>query len=441
MERLVSMSVDELEQLMACSADEVYELEEAAYPPCCKPPRGRLRLRRLPRGELKVEVERRRIGIGSFQLELLFGNGVCVFGQARQFAEFLRGPVAAAFGIEPEPLPEPERPVASLVDDLRPKVARKKARAPKARKEATPPPSELARLLRQDVAGQDTAVRRIAEVVSGQVAKVAPARPESILLLGPTGSGKTRAIEALPAALQAAGHKDAHVFRIDCGSLAGDFDASRLLGAAPGYVGYAETPPIVDALEQPGCILLLDEVEKAHRANHHVFLGLLDEGRLTAPDGRSVTSPGLVVAMTSSDRADDLAYALADVPPGSREELEACRVHLYRCGWRAELIGRIGSLVVFDPAPARSLHDAAASAIRELGLEYGLDIEELPPVLVDVVLDLADADEFGLRAVAHAARDLLMQPLADAARQGLEGAVTVDPGPPPQVVAHQSNLF
>lgn len=441
MERLVRMSVDELEELVA-GEEGVYELEEATYPPCLKPANGWLRLRRLPRGELKVEVEKRELRIGNFELDVLFGKGVCVFGEPFHFGKFLRGPVADAFAIEIEPHPEGHgRPVQTMVEDLTTKVVHVKGSpARQARKASTPRPTELARALMKHVAGQDAAVTRIADVVTGQLAKVQPARPESMLLLGPSGSGKTRAIQALPDALSGIGHDDAHVFRVDCG-LAGGFEASRLIGSAPGYVGYAESPPLLEALEKPGCILLLDEVEKTHYRAHNVFLGLLDEGRLTAPDGRSIDVPGLIVAMTSADGAGDLEYELEDVPAGSRAEIDVCRTHLYRQGWSEELIGRIGSFVVFDPPPETSLRAAAESAIRALGREYGVEVESLPPVLADVVVDLADADETGLRAVTHAARDLLMRAFADAAREGLEGPVAIDPGPPPQVVVLQSSLF
>jgi ATP-dependent Clp protease ATP-binding subunit ClpA len=443
------MSVDELEELVA-GGEGVYELDEASYPPCCTPPSGRLQLTRLPRGELKIEVDKRRIrDADCFQLDVLFSNGVCIFGDTAYFGGFLRGPIAEAFGIEIEPHPKPVRHVQTMVEDLRPKIRKQKAKddeeeatpAPRSsRRPPSPRPAELARALAKRVSGQDAAVARVAELVAGQLAKVAPARPESMLLLGPHGAGKTRAVAALPDALADVGHESAHVFRVDCG-LAGGFDASRLLGSAPGYVGYTESPPLLEALEQRGCILLLDEIEKAHFRAHQVLLGLVDEGRLSAPDGRSIDVPGLVVAMTSADGADDLEHALAEVPPGSREEIDVCRTHLYRQGWPDELIGRIGSFVVFDPPPLTSLHEAAESAIRALGREYGLEVESLPPVLADVVTDLADTDEAGLRAVTHAARDLLMRAFAEAAREGLEGAVAIDPGPPPKVEALQRSLL
>ncbi len=444
MERLVRMSVDELEELVA-GEEGVYELDEASYPPCLRPRTGPIRLKRLARGELKVEVDKRDGRIGSFELDVLFTNGVSVFGEPYWFGTFLRGPVAEAFGIEIEPHPTPApRSAQAMVEDLMPEAPRSSEpeprRQPKRRRAVQPRPAELARALAKRVSGQDAAVSRIAELVSGQLSKVAPARPESMLLIGPHGSGKTRAVEALPEVLAEAGHAGAHVFRVDCG-LAGGFDASRLLGSAPGYVGYTESPPLLEALETRSCILLLDEIEKAHDRAHEVLLGLIAEGRLVAPDGRSVEAPGLVVAMTSADGAEDLEHALAEVPPGSREEVDACRTHLFRQGWPEELIGRVGSFVVFDPPPETSLHEAAERAIRELAGEYGLEVETLPPVLADVVTDLADANETGLRAVTHAARDLLMQAFADAARDGLEGPVAIDPGPPPKVEALQKSLL
>ena len=144
--------------------------------------------------------------------------------------------------------------------------------------------------------------------------------------------------------------------------------------------------------------------------------------------------------MTSNAGADDLAYRLRDLPPHGREEQDACRDHLLCEGWPPELVGRIGSIAVFDRLDEEALRGVAENAIHALAAEFGLELRELPPVLADVVHDLAAASDIGARALTYAARDLLAAAFAEAAREGIRGAVALDPGPPPRVVARSRRL-
>jgi hypothetical protein len=428
-ERFCQMSPDELELLVAI---EGLDLDDAAYPPRCDPPRGPLRIREHDRGGIKLEVSPRRLPLDDFALTVLFQTGSCIFGGAEHLARFFRGPVAESFGIQCAPLP---RAVAEAPPDdetVEPPPGPRERGA--ARRRRVPSADELASTLARSTHGQEAALARIARSVTTQIAKRHPARPESMLLVGPTGTGKTSTVEAVPEALEALGCPGLHVFRIDCGELVSASDLRRVLGAPPSYIGYVEEPPLVAALREPGCILLLDEVEKADDAVHDVFLGLLDDGRLTAPDGETVEAPGAVVALTTNLAAVDLAYRLRDVPVGSRAEQAVCRDHLLSAGWSAELVGRIGVVAVFDELSEESRRGVATNAIHDLAEEFGFTIEDLPGVLADVVCDLADSSEIGARAVTYAARDLLADALADAARRGVRGPAHIDPGPPPRVV-------
>ena len=436
MERFVRMSLDELDQLVS---GDGCEFEDVAYPPRCEPPRGRLRLRAHDRGGIKLEVSRRRLPLDDFVLSVLFQTGSCIFGGSDDLARFFRGSIAKAFGIESEPIPTrfaPEPADDDEVDAPEPNdvQAPQRRRRVRARPRA-PSPVELASRLQRSIHGQDVAVGQVARAVATHLAKSRPARPESVLLVGPTGTGKTSTVESLPAALGELGCPDAHVFRIDCGELVHASDLRRVLGAPPSYIGYVEEPPLVDALRRPGCVVLLDEFEKADETVHDVFLGLLDQGRLTAPDGETVEAPGAIVALTTNVGADDLECRLRDVPPASRAEQSACREHLLREGWPPELVGRIGTFAVFDPLSAESQRGVAESAIHRLADEFGLTVQGLPAVVVDVVRDLADASEIGARSLTYAARDLLADAFADASRAGARGPVSLDPGPPPRVIA------
>lgn len=445
MERLCPLSPAELDLL---ASESGLELDDAVYPPPCDPQRGRLTLRHHERGGILLTVEPREIPLADFVLAMLFGTGSCIFGRSEDLARFLRETVAPALGVECEPLPtppaastEPDEPApeADPEPDSDPEPvavqppARKRRRKPASRH--APRPDVLAAALARSVHGQEVAVGQVARAVCTHLAKRSPARPESLLFVGPTGTGKTSTVEALPDALEELGFSSAHVFRVDCGELVCWSDLRRILGAPPSFVGYVGRPPLVDALGKPGCILLLDEIEKAHSSVHDVFLGLLDTGRLTAPDGETIEASRAVVVMTTNLGADDLAYRLRELPPGSRVEQRVCREHLLREGWPPELVGRIGTVAVFDELSRDSRRGVAERAIHSLAGEFGLTVEDLPGVLIDVVCDIADASEIGARAYTYAARDLLVDAFADAAREGLLATrVAVDPGPPPRVV-------
>lgn len=443
MERFVRASVEDFELLFVNSEGGQANIATAGYPPGCDPPTGSLCFRLLDVGGVMLEVERRDLAADDFRLGVLFYSGSCVFADVDDLAGFFRGAVAAAFGIAADPLPN--RAADDFIDDLRPRPLetqpRPKASGRRKRNSRAPSYEDLAQRLSVDIRGQDEAVHRIADVVSAQLAKTAPARPESLMLIGPSGCGKTSAVEALPNALDDLGCPGAHVFRVDCNELTDDYDIRRFLGAAPGLVGFEKEPPFLAALSKPRCIVLLDEFEKAHEAIHTVFLGLLDEGRITSPNGASVEAPDAIIAMTSNLGVDDLAYQLRQVPRHDRWRQQICRDHLTRMGWPNELVGRVGGFAVFEPLGQDAVRRIAEGAIQALGLEFGLEIEALPPVIVDVVLELADASEIGARALSYAARELLGQSFAEAARRGLHGGASIDAGPPPRVVIGDPVLF
>ena len=154
--------------------------------------------------------------------------------------------------------------------------------------------------------GQDAALERVASATVAQLRKRHPARPGSVVLLGPTGAGKTATVEALPGGARSLGYEGAKVFRLDCGELTDSIQLTRLLGSPPGYSGHAATTPLLTALERPGCILLVDEVEKAHPDLLDLLLGLLDAGRLRSPTGQDVDARHIVVALTTSVESEEL---------------------------------------------------------------------------------------------------------------------------------------
>jgi DNA polymerase III delta prime subunit len=433
LKRFVGAALAEFESLFARGATA--SLEEAVYPGCCVPGSGPLRFRQVRSGGLIVEVGRCRVEpSGDFRLDVLFGTGVCPFVDPVDLACFWNGPLAEAFGLPPGP--QPERAGQTLVEDLceelSPGRPRGGSQAPGRKR---PPTAEaFAARLGASVHGQDEAISRLSSLVVSQLAKRVPRRPATALLIGPSGVGKTTTAEALAGTLAAEGWPDAHLHRIDCNELGDDYDVHRFLGAAPGLVGYTEAPPLLAALRKGRCIVVLDEVDKAHAAVHAALYSLLDTGRLMAPNGEPVCAPETIVVMTSSQGADELASRLHRVAPGDRRAVDrAAREHLREEGWPRELIGRIDTIAVFRSLSEAACRGVAVQAISTLAAEYGLRVRSLPPVLADVVLDIAEGSDLGARGLYYAARQLLGETFAGAACDGAEAEVVLLSGPPPSV--------
>jgi AAA domain (Cdc48 subfamily) len=446
MQRLVNAPLSEFETLF----EGPVEWFDAVYPRGCRPVRGTLRTVLAPSGGVIVHVTPGRFAAPSFRLDALFGTGTGVFPTPMDMFCFWNGELAEAFGIPvtvqlPEAAAPPGRePEPGVEQEAEPSRAAPSSSESAAGSGASrlqfpvPAPrvvvsaAELARRLGQIVHGQPAALERVAHVVAAQLAKSAPARPGTVLLLGPTGSGKTSTVEALPAALAALGYERAHLFRVDCNELSERIQLTRLFGASPGYVGHDPENPLLDALARPGCILLLDEVEKAHPSVvQDVLLNLLDTGRLTAPDGATVEAAGALVAMTSNLAVEELERRLYSIPLERRWVVQdVCRAILLDEGLPPELVGRIGAFAVYRELDDGSLRAAAAGSVRSLAREYGLLPVEVDPILADVLLDIAGRSGLGARALNHAAGELLGGPFAAAVANGVYGRVAIDTGPP-----------
>ena len=420
-------------------------LDGAEYPPVCDKPSGEVTLSLGPTGAMIMHVRRCPCRSDDFRLRLLFDTGVCVFSDARDLHAFWSGPLAAAFGIiSPHPVDEPveaaprEGPGAlvpveaespRILDDLGPTVGSAGAAGPR-RLTAAHLTEELARV----VHGQEAALERVASATAAQLTKRHPARPGAVLLLGPTGVGKTSTVEALPDALKALGYEGASIHRLDCGELTDSIQVTRLLGAPPGYVGYATTTPLLDALAKRGCILLVDELEKAHEEVLDLLLGLLDAGRLTSSGGKTVDARHVVVAMTTSVASDELERRLGRTPIDDRWAVQrACAEHLREYGLPVDLVGRIGTFALYGELEVEhARHGLAEAAVTALASEYGLAVAEIDPVVLDVVADIAKAgnEAAGARALHHAARELLAEHFAGLAADGPRRWVVIEPGPP-----------
>ncbi|SFN24377.1 ATP-dependent chaperone ClpB [Dokdonella immobilis] len=273
--------------------------------------------------------------------------------------------------------------------------------------------------LHQRVVGQDEAVKAVADAIRRSRAGLSdPNRPNgSFLFLGPTGVGKTELCKALAEFLFDS--TDAMV-RIDMSEFMEKHSVSRLIGAPPGYVGYDEGGYLTEAVRRrPYSVILLDEVEKAHSDVFNVLLQVLDDGRLTDGQGRTVDFRNTVIVMTSN-----LGSQFIQEMSGDSEEqytqMKASVMGVVQAHFRPEFINRLDEIVVF-----RSLDKAQIRKIARIQTEYlgkRLAERQLKLEISDKAIDLLGNVGFdpvyGARPLKRAIQQQLENPLA---RQILEG--------------------
>ena len=276
--------------------------------------------------------------------------------------------------------------------------------------------------LHQRVVGQDQAVRVISDAIRRSRAGLSdPNRPNgSFLFLGPTGVGKTELCKALAGFLF---DTEEAMVRIDMSEFMEKHSVARLIGAPPGYVGYEEGGYLTEAVRRrPYSVLLLDEVEKAHPDVFNVLLQVLDDGRLTDGQGRTVDFRNTVIVMTSnlgSQLIQEIAGRGAD-GEAAYTEMKAAVMAVVQAHFRPEFINRLDEIVVFRPLEKAQIRSIARIQITHL--EKRLAERQLSLRISDKALDLlADVGfdpVFGARPLKRAVQQQLENPLARAILQG-----------------------
>ena len=266
-------------------------------------------------------------------------------------------------------------------------------------------------VLHERVVGQDEAVTAVANAVRRARAGLSdPNRPNgSFLFLGPTGVGKTELCKALASYLF---DSEQAMVRIDMSEFMEKHSVARLIGAPPGYVGYEEGGYLTEAVRRrPYSLLLLDEIEKAHPDVFNILLQVLEDGRLTDGQGRTVDFRNTVVVMTSnlgSDRIQELANQ------GDYDVMKDAVMTVVGQHFRPEFINRVDESVVFHPLEQNQIRGIAS--IQLAGLQGRLMDRELTLELSDEVLDhLAEAGfdpVYGARPLKRAIQQLVENPLA-----------------------------
>ncbi|KAG0591672.1 hypothetical protein KC19_1G191900 [Ceratodon purpureus] len=222
----------------------------------------------------------------------------------------------------------------------------------------------LAERLHKRVVGQDEAVQAVAEAVLRSRAGLGRQQQPtgSFLFLGPTGVGKTELAKALAEQLF---DKEDQLVRLDMSEYMEQHSVARLIGAPPGYVGYEEGGQLTEAVRRrPYSIVLFDEVEKAHPSVFNTLLQLLDDGRLTDGQGRTVDFTNTVIIMTSNLGAEHLLSGLSGVIP-MKTAKEQVMVEV-RSHFRPELLNRLDEIVVFEPLSHDQLLKVARMQMKDV---------------------------------------------------------------------------
>jgi ATP-dependent Clp protease ATP-binding subunit ClpB len=267
--------------------------------------------------------------------------------------------------------------------------------------------------LRQRVVGQDQALERVANAIRRSRAGLSdPKRPiGSFIFLGPTGVGKTELARALAEFL----FDDEHsLVRIDMSEYMERHAVSRLIGAPPGYVGYEEGGQLTEQVRRrPYAVILFDEIEKAHQDVFNILLQIMDDGRLTDGQGRTVDFRNTVIIMTSNIgstylQAENMRTA-EEFEQATKLVMEALHGH-----FKPEFLNRVDDVIVFRPLGKEQLVkiiDLRLEDLRRLLAERKISLE-LTEAARELLFTEGFDPNFGARPLKRAIQKLVQDPLA-----------------------------
>ncbi len=278
---------------------------------------------------------------------------------------------------------------------------------------------KLEETLHQRVVGQDEAVKAVSEAVRrSRVGLKDPRKPiASFLFMGPTGVGKTLLAKAL--AKQIFGDEDA-IIRIDMSEYMEKFSVSRLIGSPPGYVGYEEGGQLTEAVRRkPYCVILLDEIEKAHSDVFDILLQVLDDGRLTDAQGRTVSFKNTIIIATSNIGANKIQEFVKKGEKDWNRLKEELMADL-KSYFKPEFLNRLDDIIVFKSLDKKQIKEIARILLEDVkGLvkAQGMEIE-FDDSVIELVASIGYDPEFGARPMERVIQNVVENPLADALLEG-----------------------
>ncbi len=325
----------------------------------------------------------------------------------------------------------------------------------RSRKQTTDLVEDLTAVLSQKVVGQPAATRVIVPYIQMFQAGLAPeGRPVGVfLLLGPTGTGKTKTVEALAEVLHGS---EKNMLKVDCGEFQMEHEVAKLIGAPPGYLGHRETQPMLtqqklNAVTSEKCnlsLVLFDEIEKAAPSMTRLLLGVLDKGVLRLGDNSTVNFEKSLVFLTSNLGAREMMreinpeFGFQSVKAADRSDLTSKLQNIalvaVRKRFSPEFVNRIDCIITYQPLTAESLSAILDKQIADLQNHVNTRLGsrsfvlEVPPEARQFLLEKGTSSEYGARELNRTIHRHLTQPLATlvATNQVSAGArVLVEVGP------------
>ncbi|MCL5742934.1 MAG: AAA family ATPase, partial [Acidobacteria bacterium] len=273
--------------------------------------------------------------------------------------------------------------------------------------------------LRERVIGQDEAVRLVANAILRNRAGLSdPNRPiGSFIFLGPTGVGKTELVRALAEFLF---DDEKAMVRIDMSEYMERHAVARMIGAPPGYVGYEEGGQLAEQIRRkPYSVVLFDEIEKAHPDVFNMMLQILDDGRLTDGQGRTVNFKNAVIVMTSNVGSANLrqmgpiGFSL-HTKAAEGDELKKKLLESLRTTFRPEFLNRVDDIIVFNSLSRDNLSriiDLQIDRVRKLLRDRGVGLE-LTPTAKQILMEEGYDPQYGARPMRRAVQRMVQDPLA-----------------------------
>ncbi len=243
------------------------------------------------------------------------------------------------------------------------------------------------------VKGQDNAILLVSNaIIRARSGIKDPNRPiGSFIFMGPTGVGKTEIAKSLASELF---DDERHMIRIDCSEYMEAFNVSRLLGAPPGYVGYDQGGELTEAVRRnPYSIVLFDEIEKAHPDVFNILLQILDDGRITDSQGRTIDFKNTIIIMTSNLGSDIILR--------NEENRDELVMKLLKSTFRPELINRIDEIITFNALDKKIMNEVLERIIQDTNkhLEHVHINIELSEKAKEFIIEEAYTEEFGARPI------------------------------------------